>query len=104
MALLFILLNLRLLLSIRRVERPGFINISITYINYCVNSDIGKSTRKKSTLFFHFFLTTLSLSGLNRFFLSFIEPELATAIISFLKPGVAGGKTLSIVSEIGNLV
>jgi len=28
---------------------------------------------------------------LSRFFLKIIEPELATTIISFLKPGVAGG-------------
>jgi len=46
---------------------------------------------KSQALFFHFFETTLPWSGSYRFFLKFIKPELANTIISFLKPGVAGG-------------
>jgi hypothetical protein len=52
---------------------------------------MARVPEKSQGLFFTFFETTLPWSGLYRFFLKFIEPELATAIINFLKPGVAGG-------------
>jgi len=54
-------------------------------------SDNGKSTRKKSRTFFHYFLDNTLPVRIEPVFLSFIEPELAITIISFLKPGVAGG-------------
>jgi hypothetical protein len=54
-------------------------------------SDIGKSTRKKSRTFFNYFLDNTLPVRIEPVFLSFIEPELAITIISFLKPGVAGG-------------
>ncbi len=52
---------------------------------------MARVPEKSQALFFTFFKTTLPLSGSYRFFLKFIEPKLATTIISFLKPGVAGG-------------
>jgi hypothetical protein len=54
-------------------------------------SDNGKSIRKKSRTFFNYFLDNTLPVRFEPVFLSFIEPELAITIISFLKPGVAGG-------------
>jgi hypothetical protein len=50
-----------------------------------------ESTRKLSSTFFDFFSDNTPPVRIEPVFLKFIEPELATAIIRFLKPGVAGG-------------
>jgi hypothetical protein len=61
--------------------------ISVTY----PDSRYWQEYQKNVKHFFLLFLDNTLPVRIVPVFLKFIEPELATTIISFLKPGVAGG-------------